>query len=127
MTRPLSKTPAGNEDFWDALDRLAAESRIVLDRPKGTQHPRYPQAVHPLDYGYLEGTTASDGGGIDIWLGSLPDRALTAVLLTIDLNKRDAELKLILGCTDEETRAALDFLNRGGMRATLVLRPKEIP
>jgi inorganic pyrophosphatase len=27
--------------------------------------------IYPLDYGYLEITTSSDGGGIDVWFGSL--------------------------------------------------------
>jgi len=45
-------------------------------------------------------------------------RALTAVLLTVDMHKRDTELKLMLGCTEEEIRVALDFLNRGIDQAT---------
>jgi inorganic pyrophosphatase len=113
------------ETFWEALDRLVAEHRLVLDRPKGSRHPRYPEVVYPLDYGYLDGTTASDGGGIDVWAGSLPERTLTAVLLTVDMLKRDTEMKLVLGCTEDESQTALDFLNKGSMRAILVRRPSE--
>lgn len=111
-----------NDDFWTYLDRLVASSRIVIDRPKGSHHPRFPEMTYPLDYGYLEGTTAGDGGGIDLFLGSRPDRDLTAVLLTVDLHKRDAEIKLVLGCTEEETQTALEHLNSFSMRALLVNR-----
>ena len=30
-----------NPEFWLALDKLIADSEIIIDRPKGSQHPRY--------------------------------------------------------------------------------------
>ena len=45
---------------------LIRTNGIVIDRPKGSTHPRYPDQTYPLDYGYLENTTASDDGGIDL-------------------------------------------------------------
>jgi inorganic pyrophosphatase len=39
--------------FWRSLDSLVSESRLVIDRPCGTPHPRYPDFMYPLDYGYL--------------------------------------------------------------------------
>lgn len=109
-------------EYWDYLDLLIAESRIVIDRPRGTAHPSYPNLIYPLDYGYLDGTRAVDGGGIDLFRGTLPDLSLDAIALSVDLVKRDAEVKLILGCTEVEIRAVLDFLNGAGMRACLVRR-----
>jgi inorganic pyrophosphatase len=112
-----------NEDFWDLLDRLVAESRVVIDRPKGAQHPRYPELTYPLDYGYLEGSRAGDGAGIDVWLGSIGTRDLSAIVLTVDLLKRDAEIKLLLGCSVEDHQVIVNFLNGQFMRATLIIRP----
>ena len=43
-----------NSDFWTAAETLVAQSRIVIDRPKGSAHPRYPDFLYPVDYGYLE-------------------------------------------------------------------------
>ena len=60
-----------NASFWYEMNLLAATNSIVIDRPKGSTHPRYQELIYPFDYGYLENTTASDGGGIDVWLGSL--------------------------------------------------------
>jgi hypothetical protein len=31
--------------FWDALDKLVATSEVVIDRPKGTRHPKYPDML----------------------------------------------------------------------------------
>jgi F420 biosynthesis protein FbiB-like protein len=112
-----------NADYWETLDRLIAESRVVIDRPKGTRHPRFPELAYPLDYGYLEGTTGGDGHGIDVWLGASGTRDLSAVILTVDMFKRDAEIKLLLGCSEEETRTALACSNNETMRAMLILRP----
>jgi inorganic pyrophosphatase len=88
--------------FWSRLDELIKSSEIVIDRPKGTAHPRYPDLIFPLDYGYLKGTTAVDGNAIDVWRGSAGHLKLTAVACTVDVKKKDAEIKLIIGCTEKE-------------------------
>jgi inorganic pyrophosphatase len=48
-----------NPGFWSRLDELLATSRLVIDRPKGTRHPRYPEVIFPLDYGYLAARPAA--------------------------------------------------------------------
>jgi len=55
-----------SERFWRHLDVLVAEAEVVIDRPAGSAHPRYPNFIYPLDYGYVRGTTAVDAGaGVD--------------------------------------------------------------
>ncbi|MFM8320851.1 MAG: nitroreductase family protein [Chloroflexota bacterium] len=110
-------------EFWAFLDQLAADHPLVIDRPRASLHPRFPSLVYPLDYGYLDGTTTVDGGGLDVFLGSLPDRRLEALALTVDLHKRDAEIKLLLGCTPAEQALVMEFLHGGGMRAVFFPRP----
>ncbi|MEZ4714027.1 MAG: hypothetical protein R3A44_42985 [Caldilineaceae bacterium] len=109
--------------FWAALDELAAASTIVIDRAKGTPHPRMSDLIYPLDYGYWEGTTAGDGQGIDVWLGSQPERAVTAIGCTVDRFKRDAEIKVMLGCTDADLRTIAHFLNEvAGLPCVIIKR-----
>jgi len=110
------------DNFWEYLDRLVAASRLVVDRPRKSRHPRYPGLIYPVDYGYLEGTTTVDGGGVDVWVGTLPEKSLSALVLTVDLHKRDVEVKLLLGCSEAEQQAILDFHNDGLMCAVKVLR-----
>ena len=110
------------DNFWKALDQLAAQSRLVIDRPRGSAHPRYPGFIYPFDYGYLENTTSMDGGGIDAWLGSLPGRQITAVICTVDQVKRDSEIKLLLGCTPQEARIILQVHNDGQQAGLLIER-----
>jgi inorganic pyrophosphatase len=109
-------------EFWQGLDRLVAGCDLVVDRPRGSRHPRHPELVYPLDYGYLQGTRSGDGDGIDVWIGSRPEEGVTAVVCTLDLEKRDAEVKILLGCTPQEARQVLTVHNRGAMSAVLVRR-----
>ena len=98
------------------MTELLTTSVIVIDRPKGSTHPRYGKAIYPLDYGYLEDTTSSDGGGIDVWIGSLNSvidqgstKILTGILCTFDTLKRDAEIKLLIGCAKEDVQVIQEF------------------
>lgn len=103
--------------FWHALTRLIATHAVIIDRPRGSAHPRYPELIYPLDYGYLENTSAGDGDGIDVWLGSLNTvtdagtaKTLTGILCSFDTLKRDAEIKLLIDCSDEDIQILRDFL-----------------
>jgi inorganic pyrophosphatase len=124
MPNRASTTPADPARFWAAAEQLVATSQVVIDRPKGSRHPTRPEAIYPVSYGYLRGTSAADGEGIDVWMGSLDPPKISGVVCTFDLSKRDAELKLLLGCTARETHEILVFLNKGEMAAVLV--PKEL-
>jgi inorganic pyrophosphatase len=112
--------------FWRTLVELISTQRIVIDRPKDRPHPHYPELIFPLDYGYLEGTSASDGGGIDVWLGSLGNKELTGILCTFDTLKRDAEIKLLLGCTATDIETILKFYE-SDMRAIYIPNSLESP
>ena len=113
---------AANHDFWTALDTLVRSSRIVIDRPQGSAHPRYPELIYPRPYGYLDGTYAADGGGIDVWLGSNSNTAVDAIVCSIDLVKRDGEIKVLLGCSLDDRRTILEFMKRSALGALLVER-----
>lgn len=110
--------------FWNAIDELVANSPIVIDRPKDSAHPRYSDMIYPLDYGYLEGTTASDGGGIDVWIGSQPAKNPNAIVCTIDIMKRDAEIKILIGCSDLEIQAVVGFLEANSIGCTVIQRSR---
>lgn len=114
-----------DEAFWAMLDALARGSAIVIDRPRGSAHPRYPDYIYPLDYGYLADTTAMDGGGIDLWRGSAAEPTLDALLVTVDSLKRDSEIKLLLGCTEAEKQTVYRSQNEEGMHALLIRRPRK--
>lgn len=100
-----------NESFWKAIDTLVSSGKIVIDRPKGSSHPRFPNIEYKVDYGYIENTSSMDGDGIDVWLGSLADKKVNAIICTVDLMKKDSEIKLLIGCTEEEMNTVYKFHN----------------
>jgi len=97
--------------YWDCLDKLVNSSEIIIDRPKGGGHPKYKDIIYPVDYGYLKGTTASDGAGIDVFIGTEGNNRIKGIIATVDLKKRDAEIKIMISCSDEEISKAMTFLN----------------
>lgn len=107
-------------EFWEYLERLIEISTIEIDRPKGSAHPRFPDLIYPLDYGHLKDTTSIDCGGLDVWLGSQSSARLEGIISTIDLNKRDLEIKVIIGCSEAELKTIMDFHNSVAMRAILI-------
>jgi inorganic pyrophosphatase len=117
-----------NEGFWLHLEELVRGGEIVIDRPKGSAHPRFPEVIYPLDYGYVKGTHAMDGDGVDVWLGSearatqTVEAHLDGMIVTVDHLERDVEIKVLLGCMANEMQTALNFHNGFSQRGMLILR-----
>ncbi|MBN2240049.1 MAG: hypothetical protein JW712_09770 [Dehalococcoidales bacterium] len=109
-------------EFWEMLERIVSESEIVIDRPKGSRHPRYPSIIYPVDYGELKGTTSMDGGGIDIWRGTDSAQEVCGIIVTVDIVKNDSEIKILIGCTEAEVETVYRFHNETGYMKGLLIR-----
>ncbi len=115
-----------NKEFWNALDILVRQSEIIIDRPKGTVHPRYPEFLYEVDYGYLKDTSSMDGSGIDVWRGTDINQIIDAVMCIIDLTKRDSEIKILIGCTEDEKKTIYRIHNNSPyMKGVLIRRTRE--
>ncbi|GEM_PF-357646 len=114
-----------NNEFWQAIDKLISESELVIDRPKGSRHPRYPEIIYQVDYGYLKGTASMDGSGIDVWKGTMEIPTVDAVMCIVDLVKKDSEIKLLYGCTEEEKNSVYKFHNESEFMKGILIKRKE--
>ena len=110
-----------NNDFWRALDSLVDNSEIVIDRPKGTAHPKYPDFIYKVDYGYLKNTSSMYGAGIDVWIGS-GEKKIDAIMCIVDLMKRDSEIKILIGCTEEEKQIVYQTHNETEYMKGILIR-----
>lgn len=109
--------------FFGALDRLVASASLRIDRPGGSAHPRFPEVIYPIDYGYLEGTGGGDGEGVDVFRGSASGSGIVGIVLTADLTKRDVEVKILLDCSADEIDAVEHLLHeRLRLNASLIRR-----
>ncbi len=112
-----------NSEFWNALDSLVQQSEIVIDRPKGSVHPNFHDFFYEVDYGYLKNTKSMDGGGIDVWRGTDKEQKVDAIMCTLDLKKRDSEIKILMGCTEEEKQKIFHTHNdKPSMKGILIRR-----
>ena len=113
-------------DIWRALQNWIDQNGLRIDRPKGSSHQRFPNLVYPLDYGFIQTTTASDGGGVDVFVGTLGEHKITGLLATFDPGKGDAEIKVLYDCTPDETQLVTGWLNQIVTVVTLPNEPEGI-
>ena len=108
---------------WEGWEKVIRESGITLDRPRGSSHPAHPDIVYPIDYGYVNDTDGGDGDALDVFVGSVAN-GLVGAILTTDRRKGDRECKLIYNCAPEEIYLINGFINfdQNLMGGTLVLR-----
>jgi len=110
-------------NYWQIIEELISLNGITIDRKKGTGHPRFTSVIYPIDYGFINGTKAMDGGGIDIFIGEEKEKIIKGVICTVDKLKNDAEIKVAYGCSAPEIEIILDFLNKSDfMKAIWVPR-----
>lgn len=108
---------------WSEWEALIRDRGITIDRPHGALHPEHPSIIYPIDYGYVNGTLATDGRELDVFVGSSPT-GLVGTMITVDHRREDAEFKLLFNCSPEEVYLVNGFVNfdRSLMEGVLVLR-----
>lgn len=117
-----------NAFFWQKMDTLLLSSDCRIDQPKGSAHPKYPNLIYPVNYGYLFDTMGTDANPIHIYKGSVPCQNVGAIAISADILKKDLEVKLLVGCSEEEINKILQFLNQTEFqKAILIRRGDDIP
>jgi inorganic pyrophosphatase len=93
--------------------------RVTVDRPLGSRHPRYPDLLYPLNYGFLPGTVSGDGEPIDAYVVGCdePVAEASGVVVAAVLRADDAEDKLVVAAdgrwrSAEEIGALVAFQER---------------
>ena len=110
-----------NKKFWEHLQTLVNKSKIIIDRPKGTQHPKYPDLIYEVDYGYLENTSSMDGQGIDVFVGTENNQKVNGIAVIVDLIKKDSEIKILIGCNaDEKEKIRKQFTNYESLQGIVI-------
>jgi inorganic pyrophosphatase len=95
---------------WTGWEALIEQWGVTIDRPRHHPHPRYPEIIYPLDYGYVNETLGTDGQGLDVFVGTAK-AGLVGAILTTDHRQRDREIKLLYRCTPAEVYTAHGFIN----------------
>ena len=89
-----------------------------IDRPLGSRHPRHPEMIYPINYGYVDGVFAGDGAEQDIYLLGKTEPVLeyTGKVIAVYHRLNDVEDKWIVAAdgtekefTNEEILDAIAF------------------
>ena len=95
---------------------LGKTVEIEMDRPIGTPHPKHPEIIYPINYGYIPGVLGGDGEELDVFLLGVdhPVETFTGHIIGIVYRADDVEDKLIMApCgvdfTVEEMTEAVRF------------------
>lgn len=83
---------------WRYTPKIGDTVAIKMDRPIGTVHPKHPDLVYPINYGYVPGLIAPDGEEQDAYvLGvDVPLEEFTGRLIAIIHRFDDVEEKWVL-------------------------------
>lgn len=111
-----------NALFWQKLDTLFMSSKIVINRPIGQKHEVYPSLVFPVDYGYIKDTSGTGSEAVDIFVGKNKADKVQAIAVSTDILRKNIEVKLIVGCDEEEVQLILEFLNSMEFQKALLIR-----
>jgi inorganic pyrophosphatase len=111
-----------NVFFWQKLDSLYLASNVVITKEIGATHANYTNLVYPVRYGYLSDTLSQDQQGISIYKGAQSANNVQAILVAVDILKKDIEVKLLVGCSDGEVAKILRFVNQTEYQKTILVR-----
>ena len=73
---------------------------IEIDRPIGTPHPKHPEIIYPINYGYIPNVFGGDGEELDVYILGIDERIeegdrTVAKIIGIVYRKNDVEDKLV--------------------------------
>jgi inorganic pyrophosphatase len=90
---------------------------VVVDRPKGSKHPKYPETIYPINYGFIPNTISGDGMEIDAYIIGEEKSLKTfhGQVIAIIHRNDDVEIKLVVAkegsiYTRDEIESAVSFI-----------------
>ena len=94
------------EEFYepDYSHIIGKTVKGIIDRPLGAPHPKYPEIIYPVNYGYVDGTFAKDGEEQDIYLFGTdePLEKFEGKVIAVWHRFDDVEDKWIVSLTGED-------------------------
>ncbi len=72
--------------------------KVIVDRKKGSVHPKYSNIIYPINYGYIENLFAQDGEEQDVYILGVyePIDFFEGKLIAIIHRKNDVEDKWVV-------------------------------
>lgn len=70
---------------------------VTVDRPIGTEHPKHPGLIYPINYGYVDNFIGGDGEEQDVYILGIdtPRTKVECVIIAVIMRKDDNEDKWV--------------------------------
>lgn len=103
---------AGKHDFIVSVLRTALVKSylgktvtVEIDRPIGTPHPKHPEIIYPVNYGYIPNVIGGDGEELDVYVLGIDERITEPVELRIIgiVYRRDDDEDKLVGAPEGKT------------------------
>ena len=115
-----------NAYFWQKVDAAYMSGDFRLIYRKGTRHSQYPDLTFPCDYGHVD-TVGGNDAALKVFKGSKRER-VEGIVVCANLLEKDLSTIVLVGVSDEEKEAILEFLNSNEFQKTIVVcRGNNIP
>ena len=95
---------------------IGKKVHVIIDRPKGSAHPKYESLIYEANYGYVPGILGGDGEEQDAYVLGIdePIEEFFGVVIAIIHRRDDNETKWVVapegkGFTDEEIKQKVNF------------------
>lgn len=103
-------------DMFNAIKYIGKEVEVKVDRPCGSSHPKYPDHIYPINYGFIPNTVSGDEEELDCYiLGQQePVKEYKGKCIAVIHRTNDNDDKLIVvpvdkKFTEEQIREMTDF------------------
>ena len=90
--------------------------KVIVDRPLGTFHPKHPDILYPVNYGYIPGVLAPDGEEQDAYIlgvhepvGEFVGRVIAIIHRFDDVEDKWVVAPENVSCTKEEIMEQVAF------------------
>lgn len=88
-------------DYSDVLGTIVSGT---IDRPLGSAHPKHPDMIYPVNYGYVDGVFAGDGAEQDVYVlgADQPLERFSGKVIAVVHRLNDCEDKWIVSADGKE-------------------------
>jgi inorganic pyrophosphatase len=93
---------------WATWEATWKKSGVIVDRPRGSSHPRYSKMIYPIDYGHIPSTVGGDDEEVDVFVGRTAT-GIVGAIFTKDALKGNEEMKLLINMSKEEIYRVYEF------------------
>ena len=102
-----------------AIEYIGKYVNVKIDRPIGSRHPKYPDHIYLVNYGFVPNTVSGDGEELDCYIlgENKPLKEYKGKCIAVIHRLNDDDDKLVItsknkNFTDSEIRLSIDFQER---------------